>query len=80
MEKNGYLTKKMFMWIMVIIIGVITAVLGYTTVKVDDIGEKFNHNLTEVTNSISSINTSLEFIKEDLKELKNSHTHDISSN
>ncbi len=71
---NGFLTRKMFYWIMGTFIGIVTlaftSIMGYTIGKVDDISDKFNHNFTQVTNSISSINTSLEFIKEDIRELK----------
>ncbi len=74
MENNGYITRKMFYWIMGTLIGIImlvfTSVMSYTIGKVDDISDKFNHNFTEVTSNISSINTSLEFIIEDIKEIK----------
>lgn len=67
---NGFLTRKMFMWIMGLFVLAFTTVLGYTIGKVDDNADKFNHNFTQVTNSISSLETSIDFIKEDIKDTR----------
>ena len=70
MNGNSYLTRKTFFWIMGILIMAIMAVMGYTIGKVDKVEENFNHNFTSVTNSISSLETSVDFIKDDIKEIK----------
>ena len=67
---NNYLPRKTFFWIMGFFILAFTTVTGYTIGQLDDTKDKFNHSFTQVTNSISSINTSLEFINEDIREIK----------
>ena len=59
------------MWIMGLFILAFTTIMGYTIGKVDKVEEKFNHNFTSVTNSISSIETTLEFFAEDIKDINN---------
>lgn len=64
MEKvNGYLTKKMFYWIIGIFVGLTVSVLGYQIGKIDKLGESFNHNFTTVRNEVSEI-------KVDIAELR----------
>ncbi len=70
MNGNSYLTRKTFFWIMGVLIMVITTVMGYTIGKVDKVEDKFNHNFTTITNSISSIETTLEFFAEDIRDIK----------
>ena len=70
MNGNSYLTRKTFFWIMGVLIMVITTVMGYTIGKVDKVEDKFNHNFTTITNSISSIETTLDFFAEDIREIK----------
>lgn len=60
-----------------ILIGLIVTVLGYQTGKVDKLNETFNHSLSGVKEDVSAIQvdvgqikTSLEFIGEDLKEIR----------
>ena len=68
--KESYLSKKMFYWVMGILIMVITTIMGYTIGKVDKVEDRFNHNFTTITNSISSIETTLDFFAEDIREIK----------
>ena len=49
---------------------VFMSVMGYTIGKLDDVDSRFNHSFTSVTNSISSLETSVDFIKDDIGEIK----------
>ena len=62
--------RKTFFWIMGTALVIIMAAMSYLTGKVDRTEQTFNHSFTQVTNSISSINTSLEFINEDIRDIK----------
>ncbi len=70
MNGNGYLTRKMFYWVMGVLIMAFTTIMGYTIGNVDKVEEKFNHNFTTITNSISSVETSIEFMKDDIRDIK----------
>ena len=64
MTGNGYLTRKMFYWVLSILIMAIMTVMGYTIGKVDKVEDKFNHNFTTITSEISAMKVDIGWIKD----------------
>ena len=63
MENNGYLTRKMFYWIVGVFIALLIPVLGYMVGKQDKLSETFNHNLSAVREDISEIRVDVAELK-----------------
>lgn len=69
-ETNGYLTKKMFYWILSILIGLVVSVLAYQTGKIDKLGITYNHNVTDITADVSDIKVNIKGLQTDMEWLK----------
>ena len=67
MDKNGYLTRKMFYVIMGIAVTMGISISTYIINRTDTLTEYFNHEFTTVKTDIASINTNIGWIKEKLK-------------
>ena len=61
---NNYITRKIFMWIIGIMITVWLSVAGYLAGRMDALEKKYNHNFTEIRQDISSIKTDISWIKQ----------------
>lgn len=65
--QNG-ISKKIFMWVIGIIITAGLSVAGYLVGKVDKVEETFNHNVTDNKEDISAMRVDISWIKEAVKK------------
>ena len=75
--KDKYITKQTFFWIMGVAISLGLSVAGYVIGNMNKLTDTFNHNFTSVKEDVSAIKscingiqTSIEDIKIDIRELR----------
>jgi len=60
--KNGYLPRKMFLWIMGVVVLAISGLFGFMFT----LSNIFNHNVTEIKVDIGKIQTDLGLLRKSL--------------
>ena len=62
--KNGYIPRKTFFWIM----GTVFAVIGFMFLFMLNLGQTFNHNVTDLKVDVAEIKTDLRLLRQELSK------------